>query len=154
MSTGDAPKGSGGDAAARASRRVSLEDFLLGCQKSLGRAVYTSEEASKSEAEFSRGERHFYGIQGLSVDRGNGAPGAFTSDDKKDGPSMRKLLAVLCLFVLFLTAGCVTRLQDDTMANPGYYWRHAKKVMSDFHEFRIDFDRTVFGLEDAPLEEW
>jgi hypothetical protein len=67
---------------------------------------------------------------------------------------MRRLVFLVCLSALLAPAGCNRPLKEDTIFNPGYYARHVKKFLDDCHDFRIDVDRTVFGLEDVPLEEW
>lgn len=47
---------------------VSLEAFLVACQKSLARSVYAAEQAGKADIEFSLGERHLYSIDALDFD--------------------------------------------------------------------------------------
>ncbi len=64
-------------------------------------------------------------------------------------------LVLVCLCGLPIVAGCKTRtLDDERIYYPSYYWRHWTKIMDDCHYFRIDIDRTVFGLEDVPVEQY
>ena len=67
---------------------------------------------------------------------------------------MRKLLLVVGLVVALAPVGCGNSLNEDTILSPSYYARHAKKFLDDCHQFRIDIDRSIFGLEDVPIEMW
>ncbi len=66
---------------------------------------------------------------------------------------MRKFLCILAICGLLTSMGCMAHtLKEDTLLNPGHWWVHTKKVLDEFHQFRIDIDRTVFGLEDTTVE--
>lgn len=63
------------------------------------------------------------------------------------------LVATLCGAGLW--SGCSAKtLDEERIWYPTYWGRHISKVSRDFHAFRIDVDRTVFGLEDVPVEKW
>ena len=60
---------------------------------------------------------------------------------------MRKALTLLALGLFCLgSAGC------GTILSPAHWGRHIQKTGQEFHEFRLDIDRTIFGLEDEPIE--
>ncbi|MFN0059239.1 MAG: hypothetical protein ACKVX7_12335 [Planctomycetota bacterium] len=66
---------------------------------------------------------------------------------------MRKRLTVLCLFLLVGgLAGCASS-ERSTIFSGGYWKRHIKKFGDDMHQFRVDIDRTIFDLDDRPIEE-
>ena len=65
---------------------------------------------------------------------------------------MRKILGLLCLGLALSTAGCATQ-HESTIFSSGYWKRHFDQIAQDFHEFRVDIDRTIFDLEDRPIEE-
>ena len=66
----------------------------------------------------------------------------------------RILLVALCLGGLsFGSIGC-SASDKSTAASPGYWKRVLRKVGNDFHEFRVDFDRVVWDLEERPLEDY
>ncbi len=68
---------------------------------------------------------------------------------------LTRLALILALFTVFGLTGChPANLKHDTLINPGYWVRHAAKVLEDAHLFRVDIDRVVFGLEDVPVEEY
>ncbi len=68
---------------------------------------------------------------------------------------MRKLCLILCLSLCLSTVGCLLSPDSErsTIFSTGYWKRHASKIMEDLHEFRVDIDRTIFDLEDRPIEE-
>lgn len=70
------------------------------------------------------------------------------------GEPMRKRLLFLCFGLAFATlaGGCATS-ERSTIFSFGYWARHGKKLAEDFHQFRVDIDRTIFDLEDIPIEE-
>src|SRR5262245_55294830 len=45
-----------------------LEDFLVACQKSLGRAVRNAQQSAKTDNEFALGERPVYMISGVEFE--------------------------------------------------------------------------------------
>ena len=60
----------------------------------------------------------------------------------------------LCLGgIAFVGFGC-SASEKSTASSPGYWKRVFRKIGSDFHEFRVDFDRVVWDLEDRPLEDY
>lgn len=65
---------------------------------------------------------------------------------------MRKIASLFGLAVLLCLGpwGCTS---TDTVYSANYWGRHIQKVSQDFHEFRIDLDRVVFGFEDRPVED-
>ncbi|MCA8960818.1 MAG: hypothetical protein KDC38_09905 [Planctomycetes bacterium] len=66
---------------------------------------------------------------------------------------MRKLLAFVCMFAMFgAMAGCATT-ERSTIFSLGYWKRHFKKFGDDLHQFRLDVDRTIFDLDDRPIED-
>ena len=68
---------------------------------------------------------------------------------------LTRLALILALFTVLGMTGChPANLQDDTIINPGYWARHAAKILEDAHLLRVDFDRVVFGLEDVPVEDY
>lgn len=64
---------------------------------------------------------------------------------------MRKCLWILGLALCLGSFGCAT--EKSTIFSAGYWKRHAEKIGNDLHEFRVDIDRTIFDLEDRPIEE-
>ena len=44
---------------------VTLEEFIVACQKSLARSVRSAQQAGKSDSEFAQGERPLYMVDGL-----------------------------------------------------------------------------------------
>ncbi len=100
---------------------VTLEEFLVACQKSMARSVYAAEQAGKADIEFSLGERHFYSIDALDFDLsaaihvGTGADRADKSVrlDFAADPSKRSKLSfrVETKPVTFLEGACL-RLAD------------------------------------------
>ena len=66
----------------------------------------------------------------------------------------RVLCVALCLGALSLgSIGCSTS-EKSTVSSPGYWKRVARKIGNDFHEFRVDFDRIFWDLEERPLEDY
>ena len=63
---------------------------------------------------------------------------------------MKKVLWILCLGFAFGTVGCAT--DRDTIFSFDYVKRHVKKMDDSFYEFRKDIDRTIFDLDDRPLD--
>jgi hypothetical protein len=51
-----------------ADTATRLEDFLIACQKSLGRAVRNAQQSAKTDNEFALGERPVYMIQGVEFE--------------------------------------------------------------------------------------
>ena len=49
-------------------RKVTLEQFLVACQKSLSRSTDSAEQASRADAGFLQGGRHLYMIDALNID--------------------------------------------------------------------------------------
>ena len=64
---------------------------------------------------------------------------------------MRKFLWILGLGLCLGSFGCAT--EKSTIFSSGYWKRHFAKIGEDLHEFRVDIDRTIFDLEDRPIEE-
>ncbi len=64
---------------------------------------------------------------------------------------MRKFLCFLALAMCLCTFGCAT--EKSTIFSSGYWKRHFAKFGEDLHEFRVDIDRTIFDLEDRPIED-
>ena len=66
---------------------------------------------------------------------------------------MRKLLLAFCVAGLcFGSIGCKT--ESSTVFSGSYWKRHVVKILDDFHEFRVDFDRVVWDLEERPIEDY
>ena len=64
---------------------------------------------------------------------------------------MRKILWILCLGLCIGAIGCAT--ERSTIFSASYIKRHWQKLTDDFHAFRVDVDRTIFDLEDRPIED-
>ena len=65
---------------------------------------------------------------------------------------MRKILWILCLSLCVGSAfGCAT--ERSTIFSYNYWKRHAAKIADDLHQFRVDIDRTIFDLEERPIEQ-
>ena len=62
---------------------------------------------------------------------------------------------VLCTVGLALSVGLIgcANTERSTIFSFGYWKRHADKLADDFHQFRVDIDRTIFDLDDRPIEE-
>ena len=70
----------------------------------------------------------------------------------------RSLAGFLCVAVCLggLTFGAIgcSSSQKSTVSSPGYWKRVFRKWGNDFHEFRVDWDRIVWDLEERPLEDY
>ena len=64
---------------------------------------------------------------------------------------MRKVLWILPLALCLGLCGCIP--ERSTIFSASYWKRHAYKLVDDMHQFRVDIDRTIFDLEDRPIEE-
>lgn len=66
-------------------------------------------------------------------------------------------LLALSLGLLVGAAGCVNHKDRDLTLTADWLWsgkyvsNHVKKIGYDLHDFRVDIDRTFFGLEDTPI---
>ena len=65
---------------------------------------------------------------------------------------MRKLFTFLCLVAILGLTGCATT-ERSTIFSIRYWKRHFKQFGDDLHQFRVDIDRTIFDLDDRPIEE-
>ena len=65
---------------------------------------------------------------------------------------MRRALIVLSLIALVTTSGCVLD-GKPSMFSARYGKRLMHKIIADFHDVRIDFDRIVWDLEEIPVED-
>ncbi len=65
---------------------------------------------------------------------------------------MRKVLFVLGLALCLGFLGCA-KTEKSTIFSWGYWKRHIHKMSDDMHQFRVDIDRTIFDLDDRPIEE-
>jgi len=66
----------------------------------------------------------------------------------------RTLCVAVCLGTLtFGAIGCAAS-EKSSVSSPGYWKRVFRKIGNDFHEFRTDFDRVIWDLEDRPLEDY
>ena len=79
--------------------------------------------------------------------------------ERRDHMRVRRSLQRICLLVplaaLLPLVGCTMcgpSLDDEAIFYSGYWRRHVNKFSEDLHAWRIDIDRTVFGLEDVPVE--
>jgi hypothetical protein len=62
------------------------------------------------------------------------------------------LALVLCA-LLGGVIGCAAS-EKSTASSPGYWKRVFNKWGDDMHEFRVDFDRIFWDLEDRPIEDY
>jgi hypothetical protein len=71
---------------------------------------------------------------------------------------MRKITRILCVTLcvgalLGAVVGCAAS-EKSTAAAPGYWNRVFSKWGDDLHEFRVDFDRIFWDLEERPIEDY
>ncbi|MEE8142186.1 MAG: hypothetical protein V3T77_03730 [Planctomycetota bacterium] len=66
---------------------------------------------------------------------------------------MRKLVWIVCLSLLIGSIGCA-HTERSRIWSAGYWVRVGSKVMDDLHQFRVDFDRIIFDLDDRPIEDY
>ncbi len=64
-----------------------------------------------------------------------------------------RLMWVLSLAVLLGSSGCASNVDRDSVLNPMHWMLHIWKIADEFHEFRVDIDRTIFDLDHRPVEE-
>jgi hypothetical protein len=71
---------------------------------------------------------------------------------------MRKLTRIICVALTLgaLLGGVVgcSASEKSSASAPGYWKRVFNKWGDDMHEFRVDFDRIFWDLEDRPLEDY
>jgi len=71
---------------------------------------------------------------------------------------MRKLARIICVALTLgaLLGGVVgcSASEKSSSTSPGYWKRVFNKWGDDMHEFRVDFDRIFWDLEDRPLEDY
>ena len=65
---------------------------------------------------------------------------------------MCKFFWIACLGICLLSASCATT-ERSTIYSAGYWKRHFAQIADDFHQFRVDIDRTIFDLDDRPIED-
>ncbi len=66
----------------------------------------------------------------------------------------RSLCIALCVGVLVGGAIGCSASEKSTSSAPGYWKRVFHKWGDDFHEFRVDFDRVFWDLEERPIEDY
>ena len=67
---------------------------------------------------------------------------------------IRVLCALLCLGALSFSAIGCSATEKSRVQTPSYWKRVFRKMGDDFHEFRVDFDRVVWDLEERPIEDY
>lgn len=67
---------------------------------------------------------------------------------------MRQLFLALAFAVMALTCGCTKYTIDEvSIVDPRYWTSHVWKFAKQCHNFRVDIDRTIFDLDDRPVED-
>ncbi len=96
-------------------------------------------------------------IQRLPPNWGDSLKDPSPAAERKDVEMQKRLVRLslaLVLGVMTITSfGCTTNSQRSTIFSSGYWKRHFENFAEDLHQFRVDIDRTIFDLEDRPIEE-
>ncbi len=67
---------------------------------------------------------------------------------------MRKFVWILSLGILFGSMGCsITDVNRDSILSPTHWLLHLWKLGGEFHDFRVDVDRTIFNLDNRQVED-